>query len=140
MHHDQTAPRLLTIAAVMLAAAVMLKLVASARWFDLYGAAAIALAGAFPILATLMRGLERRHRSRWLAALVVGPIVAAALVQIGYWTAFFSSTKAGIPLGLGRLMLQINAGFIGWLLLALGVLATAYVLWRAIGPPRRITR
>jgi hypothetical protein len=140
MTHDQTAPRLLTIGLALLGLGVVLRLIAGERWFDLYGAATVGLVGALPIGATLMRGLERRRRSRWLAALVVLPIIAAGVVQIGYWTAFFSSAKTGVPLGLGRMMLQMNASFVWPLLLVLALAASTFVVWRAIGPPGRKPR
>ena len=134
---DETAPRLLAIATVLLLVGFVLRWLVGQRWFDFYGAATLGLIGALPVLAALMRGLERRGRPRWLAWLLVAPPVVAAFVQIGFWTAFFSSTKSGIPLGLGRLMLSINAGSAGLALVALYAALFVYVIWRAIGPPRR---
>jgi uncharacterized membrane protein YhaH (DUF805 family) len=134
MTSKQTSGRLLTIGALAFGAAVILRLLAGPRWFGLYGTAAIGLAVALPLMSTLMRGLEQRRRSRWLALLVVVPLVAMALLQIGYWMTFFSSVRSGITLGLGRLMMELNASAIWPVFLAVNTVAFAYVVWRSAGP------
>lgn len=107
---------------------------AGARWFDLYGVATVVLA-VLPVVAiALWRGLAARRRSRWLSLLVVVPAALAAIGQIAFWLAFFSSPTRGIQLGMGRMMVAINAGWALWVVVALYGFAAAWVVWRAVGP------
>jgi hypothetical protein len=131
------ASRLLWIGLAMLAAGAILRLVMGSRWFDFYGLATVTLGGALPLFAALVRGLEVRGYPRRLAAWVVVPLVLAALVQIGYWTAYFSSVSSGIQLGMGRLMLSLQVGH--WILPAVLVcmIAAAVVVWLASVPHPR---
>lgn len=121
----------------MLAAGVVLRLVMGARWFDLYGLATLMLGAALPVFAALVRGLEQRGYPRRLAAWVVVPLVLAALVQIGYWTAYFSSVSTGIQLGMVRLMVNLQLGH--WFLPAVLVcmIGGAVVVWLASVPRPR---
>lgn len=125
----------LTAAAALIGGGV-LRLVAGARWFDLYGIAAVVLA-VLPVLAVVLwRGLAVRGRSRWLSLLVVVPAALAAIGQIAFWLAFFSSPTRGIQLGMGRMMVAINSGWAMWAAVALYAALAVWVVWRAVGPAR----
>lgn len=114
----------------------VLRLVAGARWFDLYGVATVVLM-LLPVVAiALWRGLAARGRSRWLSLMVVVPAALAAIGQIAFWLAFFSSPTRGIQLGMGRMMVAINAGWVLWAVAALYAVVAAWVIWRAAGPVR----
>jgi uncharacterized membrane protein YhaH (DUF805 family) len=91
-----------TVAVAGIAALLLLRPSAGERWYSLYGPAAIALVLAPLAGAILARRLRSAGRSPWLAALFVVPVVAAALVQIGYWTAFFALGPKSVTLALVR--------------------------------------
>jgi len=124
----------LTLAAALIGGGV-LRLVTGARWFDLYGVATVVLAVLKVVAGVLWRGLAARGRSRWLS-LVVVPAALAAIGQIAFWLAFFSSPALGIQLGMGRMMVAINAGWALWVAVVLYGAVAAWVVWRAAGPVR----
>lgn len=115
----------------------VLRLVAGARWFDLYGVATVMLVMLPAVAVTLWRGLAARGRSPWWSLPVVVPAALAALGQIAFWLAFFSSPTRGIQLGMGRTMVADNASGAVWAVIALYALIAAWVTWRAAGPARR---
>ncbi len=84
--------------------AVVLRLVIGARWFGFYGAATVTLL-LLPLLAlTLAARYRALGKARWPVVLLIVPAGAMALVQAGYWWAFFNLGPAGIPLGVIRVM------------------------------------
>lgn len=87
------------IVAVAIAAAVM-RLVLGAQWFSLYGWAAIVLLLLFP----LGRALLQSSRRRWPVWVLIAVTAVAALIQIGFWLAFFHAGPSGLFLGIGRSM------------------------------------
>lgn len=113
--------RLATIIAFGAALALILYLI-NARWFSFYGAATTTLAVIIPltwILTTRYRTLGLRRWPLWIfAALAALP----ALIQVAYWTVFFSSKDAAIPLAIGRSMiLEKTEAFLLWPAFAIAV-------------------
>lgn len=121
----------LTAGAALIGGGV-LRLVAGARWFELYGVAAVVLAVLPAVSVALWQGLAARGRSPWLSLLVVVPAAVTAIGQIVFWLAFFSSPTRGIQLGMGRMMVAINAGWAVWAAVALYAAIAAWVVWRAV--------
>lgn len=87
------------IVAVAIAAAVM-RLVLGAQWFSLYGWAVTVLL----LLVPLGRALLQSSRRRWPVWLLIAVTALAALIQIGFWLAFFHAGPSGLFLGIGRSM------------------------------------
>lgn len=136
MQGGHPARTLALVAAAALLGGLVLLMAAGARWFDLYGVATVVLA-VLPVTAiVLWRGLVARGRSPWLSLLVVVPATLAAIGQIAFWVAFFSSPTLGIQLGMGRMMVAINAAPALWAAFVLYGLLAAWVVWRAVGPAR----
>jgi hypothetical protein len=107
-----------------------------ARWFNLYAVAAAVLLAMPGLHLALRRGLASRGRARLLAWLVTLPAAGAALVQIGFWTAFFSLPHMAVKLGVGRSMLMERAApYAVWVLAAYG-LVCIFVVIRACGSRR----
>lgn len=81
---------------------------AGPRWFGFYGPATVLLLMA-PILAWLLwRRLPSIGWSRWWTLLFAVPALGLALIQIGYWTAFFTYGPSDPTLGVARAMLRAN--------------------------------
>lgn len=100
-------PYLWNILALALATIVLgtiLHVAAGPRWFSFFGVATLALIS-LPILGFI---LFRRYRQlsfrRWPIVAILLPAVIAALVQIGFWIAFFESGSNGVMLAAGRSM------------------------------------
>ncbi|MBU1211464.1 MAG: hypothetical protein KJ587_09355 [Alphaproteobacteria bacterium] len=95
---------ILSLAAAVMVLALALRLGGGTRWFGFYGLATLTLA-TIPFLGWI---LFRRYRnlslSRWPIVAALLPAAIAALVQIGFWLAFFTSGPDGISLALGRSM------------------------------------
>lgn len=122
------------LTAGVLGGLLVVRLLAGARWFELYGVAIVILL-ALPLLAWLLwEGLALNGQKRWPALAVTLPFAIAALIQIGYWLAFFSSPDTGIQLGMGRLMYQIHMERYVWIAAAILAALLAIVTWRAVGP------
>lgn len=117
---------LLSLAGAMLILALALRFTAGSRWFGFYGLATMTLA-AIPFLGWI---LFRRYRelslSRWPVVAALLPFAGAALIQIGYWIAFFSSGPDGISLAIVRSMIL---PIIVPALPLLGGIMAAVVLW-----------
>lgn len=114
--------RLLMIAgaAAMLAAALLFGM--GARWWSFYGLATVALA-TWPFLTLLLwKRLPEAGWSRWWTLVYAVPVPVLALVQIGYWSAFFAYGPQNPSLGVIREMLKESLGFaLMPLLAAIGV-------------------
>ncbi len=122
------------IGTLLLAAAMallMLRPAAGERWFWLYGPAIVALALALPLALVMARRLATARRSRWRVALVVVPLVSAAVLQIGFWTAFFASGSGAAGLAMMRAVLREAAGPYLAPSAALLALALGGILWDA---------
>jgi hypothetical protein len=107
--YDYLKGMILTVSAAVVLA-ILTKLIAGQRWFSFYGPAAVALL-TLPAIAYLISArLKSIGRSRWLVLLYVLPVALLALVQIGYWTAFFIYGTTNPTLGIAREMVRINLG------------------------------
>jgi hypothetical protein len=127
-----------TAAAVLagLLTASVLWLVTDARWFNLYGVAAAVLLALPGLHIALRRGLAGGGGSRLLVWLVTLPAAGAALMQIGFWTAFFTLPHMAVKLGVGRgIILERAAPYAIWVLAAYGLICLL-VIARALCPRR----
>jgi hypothetical protein len=117
-----------------LAAGLVLRLVAGERWFSFYGWAAVALL-TLPLAAYyLWTRLPVTGRSKWRTLLYVVPVLLIALVQIGYWTVFFTYGPQNATIGVVREVMLMNAGFaLPWLYAGLAALF-AWLFYSAAGP------
>jgi hypothetical protein len=112
---------------------LILRFATDARWFDLYGAASTVLLAMPGLHLALRRNLAKRGRSRLFAWLVTLPASGAALVQIGFWTAFFSLPHMAVQLGVARsLVLDLAAPYTVWVLAVYGFICI-FVIVRAFG-------
>lgn len=93
-------------AAGSLVLAACLRFGFGARWFSFYGWAAMALTMVPFLTALLWKRLPERGLSRWWSVLIAVPVLAASLVQIGFWSLFFSQGPADPMLGVAREMLR----------------------------------
>lgn len=117
---DQLHRRLAVIAALALALALLLRLLLGARWFSFFGLAAVTLAALPFVVAALRRDAVTRRLSRWPIWLTALLTALAALIQIGFWAAFFTLGADGAPLAIGRGLALDKAGFLlPWLAAAL---------------------
>ena len=122
------------LAGGILGGLLVVRLRAGAQWFELYGVAIVVLL-ALPLITWLLwEGLAANGHACWPAIAVTVPFALAAMIQIGFWLAFFASPDTGIQLGMGRLMYQIHIE--RYVAIAAAILAAllALVTWRAIGP------
>ena len=117
---------LLALAAATLVLAIALYFGAGTRWFGFYGPATLALVS-LPVLGWM---LHRRYSdlslSRWPIFAVLLPVGLAALVQIGFWVAFFNSGPGGIMFAAGRGMVM---PMIEPVLPVAAVIMTALIAW-----------
>lgn len=128
--------RLGVIAALAITLALFLRLALGARWFSFYGLASVTLA-ALPFLAAALRSdAIARGLSRWPIWLAALATALPALIQIGFWAAFFTLGADGTPLAIGRGLVLDKAGFLlPWLAAALAGL-WLWLLTRRGGPSR----
>lgn len=103
------------------------------RWFGLYGLAAVAIPVALAGAVVLARRSRAVGRSPWRAALVAVPLLVLAVVQIGYWTAFFSLGAKAVPLVLLRAVVLDAVG--SWLTVA-GAALSGLILWLFVSAAR----
>jgi hypothetical protein len=85
--------------------ALSLWLIASPRWFSFYGPATVLLAA-----TALWHRLEIIDWHRAWAFVFVVPALLVALVQIGYWLAYFTYGVSNPTLGILRGMVKMYAG------------------------------
>ncbi|KUO56343.1 MAG: hypothetical protein APF80_15265 [Alphaproteobacteria bacterium BRH_c36] len=96
--------RILSLAAAVILLALALHLGGGPRWFGFYGPATLTLT-TIPFLGwILFRRYRKLSLSRWPIVAALLPAAIAALVQIGFWLAFFTSGPDGITLAVGRSM------------------------------------
>lgn len=120
---------LATLTVGLIVMGLALRFGAGERWFGFFGAATVALA-AIPILGfVLLRRYRTLALSRWPVVLILLLVVIAAIVQIGFWVAFFTTGTEGLGLAFGRAM--VLPIIEPWLPIA-GLVATAAVLWLII--------
>lgn len=130
---------LVELAKIIVAAALLgaiLRVGLGPRWFSFYGYAAIVLAMLVPLSRLVLGRFGKRRIWKWLAAVIIGATAAAAVVQIGYWMAFFNLVDTGTILGVGRSMIkEILDPFAT---IAMAALAGGWVLlgWAAWGRTR----
>lgn len=107
-------------------ALLLLRPAAGERWFALYGPATVAI----PVAVAGALVLARRFRTLAISArralLFAVPLLLLAVLQIGYWTAFFSLGQRGVVLALARAVVLDVAG--PWMPYAAAVLAAA-LMW-----------
>lgn len=103
-----------------------LYLVLGQRWFGFYGHATIALVIVMPLAWIVTSRYRRLGLRRWPAWIFFGLIAITAIIQIAYWTVFFTSRDQAITLAIGRGMVLEHAGpFLIWAAL----LAAALGVW-----------
>lgn len=107
MTHTAFRTRLLKLAAAGVMIALLLRLAGGQRWFGIYGPALAVLAILPPLHRLLADRLAERGSRRRRALLVTLPLALLALVQLGYWTAFFHGpASAAVELGVVRFMIR----------------------------------
>lgn len=110
---------------------LLLSVMAGARWTSFYGLATAALVTWPFVVALLWKRLHEAGRSRWWTLAYAVPVLVAALVQIGYWSAFFTFGPGNPTLGVMREMLRGSVGSaLPWASAAVLALI-AWVLWLA---------
>jgi ABC-type spermidine/putrescine transport system permease subunit I len=112
MTHRDFLQRLGLLAAGCFLLAAGLTLGLGKSWFSFYGWATVGLATAPLLTALLWRRLPKKGWSRWWSLLVGVPVVTTCLVQIGYWSLFFSQGGSNPTFGVAREMLRpmLDAG------------------------------
>lgn len=127
---------LVRVALVGVALAVVLRLLLGGQWFSLYGFATVFLV-TLPFVHRLLKLrlplVGRSPRSAWLYTLPVGLM---GLVQVLFWSAFFSSPDSGVKLGIARMMFWQYGGRFVPIALTLLLLAWIVMFARAAGPDR----
>lgn len=123
----------LAIAAVVLE--VGLYLAMGQRWFSFYGHAVTALLLVLPLGWLFLTRFRTLGLSRWWPGIFLALVSLAAIVQIAYWTAFFSSSRHFAVLAMARSMaLERGEHLLGWA--ALGIALFGFVLlWKAVSRP-----
>ncbi len=118
---------LVGIAALTAFVAMALHLAFGPRWFSYYGWAAASLVATLALSRILRARFKAQGFSRWPRYLFTLPATLAALVQIGFWVAFFNGGPSANMLGPARSLLLAEIG--PWLTPALaGVLLTGTLL------------
>jgi len=103
--------------------------VMGARWFGFYGHAVTVLALVVPVAWLVTSRFTAQGFSRWPAWLFFSLVALAAILQIAYWTAFFSMSDLAAPLAMARGMAREALGpFELWALLAAALLAACLIL------------
>lgn len=96
---------LFTLASAVAVAAVVLYFAAGQRWFGFYGPATLVLS-ALPVIGWLVaKRYSVKGLTRWPVLLLIALIAIAAIVQIAFWAAFFSTGADGLGLAAGRAMI-----------------------------------
>jgi len=102
------------------------------RWFSFYGHALTALLLIFPLGWLFLTRFRTLGLSRWWPGIFFTLVGLAAIIQIAYWTAFFSSSRYFAVLAMARnLALERGEFMLGWA--ALGIAGFgSLLLWKAI--------
>lgn len=119
------------VAATTAAFAVVAYIAFGPRWFSYYGWAGAGLCGAIALSRVLRARYTTQGLSRWPRLLFTVPAVVAALVQIGFWIAFFNGGPSANMLAPGRTLVLAEIG--PWLPVALTGLLTVGTLLVARG-------
>ena len=106
MTHRDFLLRISGAAILALLFAVILRLGLGPRWFGFYGWATVALAAAPFVTWLLWKRLPSAGYSRWWSLLVGVPISLAALIQIVFWSVFFSKGATNPMFGVLREMVR----------------------------------
>lgn len=129
MQRDSYLKNLASLAAATLILGVALFLGPGPRWFSFYGLATLVLV-ALPLLAAiLMRRYRQIGLKRWPVILAILPAILAALVQIGFWLAFFEGGPATVPLSAVRSLVQ---PLLDPALLVGGIIVFALTVWMVL--------
>lgn len=105
---------LAAITAFGAALALILYLI-NTRWFSFYGPATTALAIVIPLIWILSARYRTLRLHRWPLWIFTAAVAIPAMIQIAYWTVFFSNKDAAIPLAIGRSMvLEKTEAFLIW--------------------------
>ncbi|MDX2307427.1 MAG: hypothetical protein NW216_04235 [Hyphomicrobium sp.] len=130
---------LVRLGAILAAGAILyavLAIAAGPRWTSFYGFATAALV-TWPLLTLLLwTRLPQAGLSRWWTLLYALPVLVLSLVQIGYWTFFFTYGPTNPAFGVIRTVFRDAAG----ILLPIGEIAllalVALLFWRAGRTPQ----
>ena len=96
---------IILVIATLILAGILWGILGGAQGFSFYGLATCALV-ALPVLAYLLvKRANILSQSRWPILLVTTLTIMLALVQIGYWLAFFNLDLQALPLAIGRAMM-----------------------------------
>lgn len=120
-------------AAAGVALAIVLCLFGGTNWFSFYGWATVALVTLPAVAYVLWHRLPQTGRSKWRALLYVVPVALLALIQVGYWLAFFTYGPANPTFGIVRDMVRTNTGFAMPWLAAILLAFWAWLFWSAAG-------
>ena len=113
--------------------ALVLRLLAGERWFSYYGWASVALAALPFLLVTLSRASRAKGLARWPVWIAAALTALPALIQIGFWSAFFTLGADGAMLAIGRGVVMSKVGdMLPWLAAGLAAL-WLWSLWRVRG-------
>jgi hypothetical protein len=137
MSHPTAARGLALCLAACALVALLLSHLAGQRWFEFYGMASATLVVLPAITIVLWRGLADRGRPRWLSLALTIPVGIAAVAQIAYWAAFFSSPRLGLRIGIVRSVVGQTLAPYETVLWMLALVAAALICYRAIGPVER---
>jgi len=118
--------KLIMLAVASLVLGIVLYIAAGPSWFSFYGLATVTLV-ALPVLAfILFRAFRELELSRWPVIAILLPPLLAALVQIGFWLAFFEGGPGAVPLAAARAMILPH---LDTALTLAGIIVSALVVW-----------
>lgn len=119
---------LIWLAVAIAIAGLALRFGLGTRWFGFYGPATLALIATLWLTVIIFQRYPAMGLRRWPTLIVILPIIAISLVQIGFWAAYFNTGPQGIGLGLGRTM---AIGYIDAALPFLVATLSAAMIWLA---------
>jgi len=114
------------IAAAAITLAAGLWMLLGSAWFSFYGWANVLLVSVIAFSVALWKRYRSKRFSRWPILLFAIPGIAISVVQIGFWTVFFSTGSQGLPLGFARALMR---PFLDPALVMMTVLLASYALW-----------
>ncbi|MEQ8825933.1 MAG: hypothetical protein RIC14_16325 [Filomicrobium sp.] len=95
--------RSLTITAIVIAViAAALFIGFGARWFSYYGWAIAVLLGVFGLGTIVLKRYRALGLRRWPVIMWFIIVAIGAIIQAGFWYAFFNSGSTGLTLAAGR--------------------------------------